>query len=254
MRNWARWAALAVELRYIWADQFVGWRKRELLWLAFCLFSILALSVYWGDSPAGLLAAATGMLYTVLAGKGKAACFFFGLVNAPLYAMLSWRHGYYGDVALNVYYFAMMFPGLKAWCCHRGQTAEEGVERTRLTLRQALRLSATLLAFSILLWGVLHALGGTRPFCDSLTNVLSVAAMALTVRRAIEQWFLWIAVDLIEVVMWWKVWAETGNSVSLLLMWLLFLANGVYLLLLWLRTARQHPLKVCRSYRNAAGG
>jgi nicotinamide mononucleotide transporter len=57
--------------------------------------------------------------------------------------------------------------------------------------------------------------------------------MVLTVRRCIEQWIMWIAVDLIEVFMWWRVWTETGNSVSVLLMWLLFLANGFYLWRLW---------------------
>jgi nicotinamide mononucleotide transporter len=59
--------------------------------------------------------------------------------------------------------------------------------------------------------------------------------MILTVRRMVEQWMMWIAVDAIEVFMWWKVWAESGNSVALLLMWLLFLVNGIYLRRMWLK-------------------
>ena len=70
---------------------------------------------------------------------------------------------------------------------------------------------------------------------DSLTNVLSVAAMMLTVRRAIEQWILWIVVNALEVYMWFRVWFEGGNNVSILLMWLLFLVNGIYLLRLWVK-------------------
>lgn len=85
--------------------------------------------------------------------------------------------------------------------------------------------------------------------CDAFTNVLSVAAMALTVRRAIEQWVLWIAVDAVEVFMWIKVWLSGGGMVSVMLMWLLFLANGIYMLALWMRVekcrnsaaARQSP-------------
>ena len=38
---------------------------------------------------------------------GLIVCYAFGLVNAPLYAYLSWRWGYYGDMALNLYYLAM---------------------------------------------------------------------------------------------------------------------------------------------------
>ena len=70
-----------------------GWRAGEVVWLAFCQSAIVALSLYWRDSVLGIVAAVTGMLYTVLAGKGKVSCYLFGLVNAPLYAWLSWRQG-----------------------------------------------------------------------------------------------------------------------------------------------------------------
>jgi nicotinamide mononucleotide transporter PnuC len=96
------------------------------------------------------------------------------------------------------------------------------------------RLAAACLAAIPALWAALHFLGGSRPLCDAITNVLSVAAMLLTVRRAIEEWVLWIIVDAVEVFMWWRAWCEGEGSVSVLLMWLLFLANGVYLLSLWI--------------------
>jgi Na+/melibiose symporter-like transporter len=80
-------------------------------------------------------------------------------------------------------------------------------------------LAAAVLICSAALWLLLSFVGGKRPLCDAFTNVLSVAAMILTVRRMVEQWMMWIAVDAIEVFMWWKVWAESGNSVALLLMW-----------------------------------
>ncbi len=80
------------------------------------------------------------------------------------------------------------------------------------------------------LYVVLKAIGGSRPLCDSLTNVLSVAAMVLTVKRCIEQWFMWIAVDAIEIVMW----CRTGDaSMAILAMWTLFLVDGIYLWWLW---------------------
>lgn len=230
-------------MRSFLRDQLAGWRSLEVLWLAFCLISVCALSLYWGDNALGVTAAATGMIYTVLAGKGKISCFLFGLVNTPIYAYLSYCHGYYGDMALNIYYFVMMFPALASWWRNRSQNAVEGVFRTRLRLRESLLLSLVCAVLTVLLWRVLAAFGGSRPFCDALTDILSVAAMFLTVRRAIEQWLLWIAVDLIEVFMWWKVWSESGNSISLLLMWLLFLVNGVWLFILWLRASSADRLR-----------
>lgn len=216
-------------------DAGTGWRPGEVAWLAFCVVSVVGLSLGIGDTAIGITAAATGMLYTVLAGKGKALCFLFGLVNTPLYAGLSYAQGYYGDCALNVYYFLMMFPGLAAWRRNRAATAAEGIVRTCLSGRARIVWAVACLAGTLALgWG-LRLCGGSRPFCDALTNVLSVAAMALTVRRALEQWVLWIAVDAVEVFMWFGVWRTDGGNVSVLLMWLLFLANGVYMLGLWLR-------------------
>ena len=87
--------------------------------------------------------------------------------------------------------------------------------------------------------GHTYLINGNRPFCDALTNVLSIAAMLLTVRRAIEEWVLWIIVNAVEVFMWWNAWCAGEGSISVLLMWLLFLANGIYLLSLWMRTGKK---------------
>lgn len=221
------------------AGQFRGWRAPEVLWLAFCLASIVALSVHWGEKTVGMTAAVTGMMYTVLAGKGKCACFVFGLVNAPLYAYIAFKAGYYGDFALNVYYFIMMFPAMYAWLRHQSDDAEESTKRTRLTPEGRLKLGAACLICTLTLWAILRFVGGSRPLCDSVTNALSIAAMFLTVRRAIEEWILWIIVDAVEVFMWWRSWCAGDGSIAVLLMWLLFLANGIYLFSLWLRIARK---------------
>ena len=217
------------------AGQLRGWRATEAAWLAFSISAIVALSLHWNDSALGTTAAVTGMMYTVLAGKGKLSCFLFGMVNTPLYAYMAFNAGYYGDFAMNIYYFAMMFPGFVAWMHNQSGDSGTGIVRTRLTTYGRIRLAVACLAAIPVLWTVLHLLEGSRPLCDSVTNVLSVAAMFLTVRRAIEEWALWIIVDIVEVFMWWRAWCTGEGSISVLLMWMLFLANGIYLLSLWMR-------------------
>jgi len=231
---------MKTNIKELFFEQFRAWRPTEVAWLVFCLASVLGLSLYWQDNALGITAALTGMLYTVLAGKGKIACFIFGLVNTPLYAYISYQNGFYGDFTLNIYYFIMMFPGLLAWGRHQAKTSEEGIVRTRLDLRGRVRLTAGCLVGVLALWAVLRLLGGNRPFCDAITNVLSIAAMMLTVRRSIEEWILWIIVDAVEVLMWAKAYIAGSGTISVLLMWLLFLANGVYLLSLWLRIEARH--------------
>lgn len=212
------------------------------IWVTASVLAIIGISLTWweaGDvlhSSLALVAAVTGILYTLLAGRGKIACYAFGLVNAPLYAYLSYRWGYYGDLALNLYYFGMMFPGIVAWRRHQRADETGEIVRTRLSGRDRWIWLAANVAATCLLWLALRAVGGNRPFCDALTNILSIAAMILTVKRCLEQWVMWIAVDAIELVMW----GHTGaTSMAILAMWALFLADGCYCFGLWISEMRR---------------
>ena len=129
---------------------------------------------------------------------------------------------------------------LLAWGRHQAKTSEEGIVRTRLDPRGRIRLTVGCIVGMLALWTILRLVGGNRPICDAITNVLSIAAMILTVRRSIEEWILWIIVDAVEVFMWVREWIAGNGNISVLLMWLLFLANGIYLLSLWLRIERKN--------------
>lgn len=213
------------------AEECSGWRPAEVAWGVFCVASIAGLSILWKEPPLMIFAAVCGMMYTLLAGKGKSCCYLFGLINTPLYMYAAWQQRYYGDVALNAFYFLMMLPGFIVWRKHRRRNAEKGVEKTVLTKSERWVWLAVMVAATVVLYRVLVALGGARAWCDAMTNVLSVGAMILTVKRCAEQWPLWIAVNLIEVFMWFGV----SGAVSLLLMWILFLVNGCVLGFAWYR-------------------
>lgn len=66
--------------------KFSGFR----LWAAASVLAIAVISFTWWDesdiihSSLSLIAAVTGVMYTMLAGRGMVACYFFGLINAPI--------------------------------------------------------------------------------------------------------------------------------------------------------------------------
>ena len=119
-------------------------------------------------------------------------------------------------------------------CWRRNRDAAEtgSIVRTHLSGRERAVWSVAILAGVAVLWGILLAVGGNRPFCDAFTNVLSIAAMVLTVKRCIEQWVMWLVVDAIEMFMWWHTGAD---SMAILAMWALFFVDGCYCFGLWLR-------------------
>ena len=217
--------------------EFSGWKTWQALWMGFSVAVILGVSLYQGDSPVGIIAAVTGVICVILCGMGKLSSYLFGTVNTVLYAYMAWLAGYYGDVMLNLlYYFPTNILGWILWSRNMNPAATAVIMK-RMTLRQSLRLLLVcILAVAGYGW-FLDLIGDSLPFADSMTTVLSVIAQILMIKRFAEQWAIWIFVDIVSVVMW--VWALTGEgaSIAVLLMWCVFLANAIIMLISWYRNA-----------------
>ena len=61
-------------------NELSGWKPWEIIWLMLTTTLIVALSIYWHDTPIGIVSATTGVICVVCTGKGKLAaavlCFF----------------------------------------------------------------------------------------------------------------------------------------------------------------------------------
>ena len=82
---------------------------------------------------------------------------------------------------------------------------------------------------------VLRLLGGNLPFVDSMSTVLSVIAQILMIKRFMEQWVIWIVVDVVSVIMWVAAMFTEGASIAVLMMWAVYLGNAVIMFIKWLK-------------------
>ena len=219
------------------------WKPLEIVWLTFCCLSVIILSKIMGDDLMGVISAVTGVLYTVIAGKGKMSCYLFGIINTVLYGWISFKWQLYGEVMLNWgWYLPMMFAGFFCW--RKRQTEKNVVRKTHLSFKgRCITLAASAAGIGSYAL-VLHFLNGRSPVLDSTTTVLSVTAMILTVKRCVEQWVLWTIVNVVSIVMWLQIYLEKGNSAASLLMWCIALANGIIFFITWQRELEQEE-KVC---------
>jgi nicotinamide mononucleotide transporter len=120
-----------------------------------------------------------------------------GLANNVFFFVLFLRGRLYADMGLQVVYFGLGVYGWLNWLFG-------GEKRTVLKISRTTRAEWIALAVAIPLctWGlreVLIVVNGAAPFWDSLTTVLSLAAQYLLSRKRFENWFLWIAADVIYV-------------------------------------------------------
>lgn len=219
--------------------ELTGWKKIEVVWLCLAVAVTVGLSLYWKDNIIGILAATTGVMCVVLTGKGKISSYIFGMVNTVLYAYISFGAKYYGEVMLNLlYYVPMNVVGWILWKKNMNEESNE-VVKERLTLKWQV-IVVLVSAAGIYLYGLLlKVLGGSLPFVDSMSTVLSVVAQILCVKRLMEQWVIWIVVDVVTVIMWAINFANGGENIATLIMWSVYLLNAIFMFVKWYRESKK---------------
>lgn len=222
-------------MKKFFKNEISGWKPAEIIWTVFVCAVICGLSVYWNDTAWGIISAVTGVLYTLLAGKGKLSAYAFGLVNCVLYAAISFGARLYGETLLNgLYYVPMMFVGFFAWRRNMdGETFE--VKKRHMSNCGRLWLIAVITIFTAGFGAVLKIMGDAMPFVDSFTTVSSVVAMVVSVKRYSEQWWIWLAVNLFSVYMWWCNFLAGNDNLATLIMWVVYLLNGIFIMIKWER-------------------
>lgn len=214
---------------------FLGWKEWQILWIVFANVMILGVSLYLGDTVIGILASLTGVTCVILCGMGKVSNYFFGTINVLLYAIVAWNAKYYGDVMLNLfYYFPTNMIGWVAWIKHMDKEKNE-VYKKRMTWKQDVMLAFISVVGVLGYSYVLKLLGGNLPMVDSMSTVFSVIAQILMIKRFMEQWIIWIIVDIVSVIMWIAAFFNGGESIAVLIMWSVFLVNAVIMFVKWLK-------------------
>ncbi len=227
------------KIKNLIGNEFKGWKAFEVIWLALATIVILGLSIYWKDSAMGIAAALTGVWCVILTGKGKLSSFWFGTINTVLYAIVAWRARYWGEVMLNMlYYLPTNFIGLYNWSKHMNEETVE-VKKKRLTLKGSLLTYSGVAVGTIIYGFILKAMGGTLPFVDSLSTVVSVYAQILCIKRCMEQWVLWVIVNIVTIIMWvYAFFAGTGDLATIL-MWSIYLVNALIMLIKWIKETKK---------------
>lgn len=218
-------------------NELSGWKRAEVFWLLAACVVIAGLSVYWGDSLMGIISATTGVACVVCTGKGKLSAYLFGLINCVLYAIIAYKATLYGETMLNaIYYIPMQFVGFYTW--KRNMNAEtHEVNKRHMKNWHRLIMLLSIIAATYVYGLLLQYLGDAMPFVDSFTTVSSVVAMIISVRMFAEQWWIWVAVDVFSVYMWWCDFRTGSDNMATLLMWVVYLGNAVIMLVKWEREA-----------------
>ena len=146
------------------------------------------------------VAVATGVVSVWLSVKQKISSWPTALVNVALYFVVFREARLYADMGLQVIYFALSLYGWYEWLYGGANRTELKVSRANVPM--ALRLTA-IAAVGIAVLGTLFAryTDAALPYVDSATATVSLVAQWMMTRKVLENWAVWIAVDVVYVGM-----------------------------------------------------
>jgi nicotinamide mononucleotide transporter len=122
------------------------------------------------------------------------------LVNVALFSALFLRSGLYSDTGLQVVYFVLSLYGWYEWLY--GGAGHTAITVSRTSGRTWIVLGGIGVVAWALLGSITSRLPGTAlPYVDAATTTVSLLAQWMMTRKLIENWLIWIAVDVVYVGM-----------------------------------------------------
>jgi nicotinamide mononucleotide transporter len=147
------------------------------------------------------VAVAFGVAGVLLTVRQNPWCWPLGIVNVSLSAVVFWETRLYADAALQIVYVALCSYGWWAWL--RGGTDSTPLHVSRAPRSLGWLAAAAAVAFAWALGSVLHrATDAALPFWDAGTASGSLLAQWMQTRKWLENWTVWIVVDVVYVGMY----------------------------------------------------
>ena len=155
------------------------------------------LSNHWLD----ITTTALGLAYILLEYKASVWMWVVGFMMQALGIVLYYQKGLYADCGMEFYYLAMTVYGFVAWMRHKQKTSD-------LPIRHMPKKTALAwLGVGLVAWLMIYLLlknftNSTVPVADAFTTAFSIVGIWALARKYLEQWFVWIVVDVVTCVLY----------------------------------------------------
>jgi len=180
-----------------------------------------------------VLGFATGAACVFLAARRNIWTFPVGIANNLVFIVLFFGAALYADLGLQIVYLVLGVTGWYGWSRHRA--ADSRALISRMPRRSILPLALVAVVGTAIIAFALHSYtDSTTEIADAATTSVSLVAQYMLNRRWLENWFVWIAVDVAYV----GLFLVKGLSITAAL-YLLFVGLCVWGLRGWMRARAQ---------------
>ena len=151
-------------------------------------------------TPLEIAAVFFGVLYVILAIKSNVWCWPAGMISAALYIVFDLQLKYYQDGILQAFY---VLAGVYGWVLWTKKKEESAAPRTDLHSRTFKQMMPLLVAGLFLFPVAGYAFskfGNAFSYLDAFTTVFSFIATYFTAKKVLENWIMWVILDIVFVL------------------------------------------------------
>lgn len=140
-----------------------------------------------------IIAVIFSLVSVILTVKNNILCWYTGIIGIIFYSIIFYQNQLWGNMSLQGLFILQSILGIVNW----NKPIKYPTKWIEKQNRMVLFSGTSLLA--VLVFIITKSMGGNMPYFDALTTSLSIMAMMLMAYRKIDNWILWIIVDVIFV-------------------------------------------------------
>ena len=159
---------------------------------------ITILAEHWLDITTTVL----GLAYILLEYRASVWMWLVGFLMQSLGIILYYQKGLYADCGMEFYYLAMTVYGWWRWIKPKANSQKPiaiSLFPRRLVLPWLLLIAAI---WAFIYWLLVTFTNSNVPLADSFTTALSIVGIWALAHKYLEQWFIWIAVDVVTSILY----------------------------------------------------
>ncbi len=210
------------------------------LWVSSLAFIIASFFLFDRVNYLALTASLIGASALILCAKGNPLGQLLMVFFSLIYAYISYTSAYYGEM---ITYLGMSGPmaliSFISWITHpyKGNKAE--VKINRIKLPETLFMLALSVIVTYVFYFILRYLGTANLVISTVSITTSFAAMYLTFRRSPYYALAYALNDVVLIVLWSIASSLNTSYLSVIICFVMFLANDIYGFINWLRMEKK---------------
>ncbi|MBO7253825.1 MAG: nicotinamide mononucleotide transporter [Clostridia bacterium] len=215
------------------------------LWACSVFLIISSFLVFGGNGILTLFASVIGVTSLIFCAKGNPVGQFLMIIFSLMYGIISYSFSYYGEM---ITYLGMTAPmavfALISWMKNPYEKNKFEVKVNKLQNKEVLFMIILSALVTFLFYFILEYFNTTNMFFSTLSITTSFIAVYLTFRRSPFFALAYALNDIVLIILWIFASLENSEYISVVVCFLVFLANDLYGFICWTRMKKRQEMKM----------